>query len=138
MHSIDQFLTSVTTGLRVFGVSIEKILEDGADAMESGGSLANFSKAATDIGGGSVNVLSTAGIFIAIVAIIIAGIGLMLSNSNTRDESKKKIISAFGGVLIIGGAVALVTLLFNLGGSFFKEQSDALAPVTNTIGLWLR
>ena len=138
MHSLDQFFIGAITGRIVSGVSIEKILEDGADAMETGGSLAKFSKAASDIGGGSVNVLTTAAIFIAIIAVISSGIALMLSNSTNRDEKKQKILHVIGGILLVGGGVALVTLLYNLGSSFFKEQSNSLAPAAGIIGLWLR
>ena len=104
----------------ILALSVESVLEDGKDAMESGGAFAEQSTVVDQLFGGVYHLTYKAGIYIVMVMFIVTGIGLFVASSNERGERKTKLLWGAGATIIIGGVGLIVTFLSNLGVGIFS------------------
>lgn len=63
------------------------------------------------LGSGAISIATRAGMFIAIVAMIGCGIGLIISNAQKREEAKEKLIWGLIGAGIVFAATGIINLV---------------------------
>ena len=106
------------------GLSVQSVLESGQSAMETGGAFSEQTGKVDQIGGGLYHIIFKGGIYIALIAVALAGVKLMLSNSATRDEAKRSLFWTGLGVAILAGAVAIVMVLSDIGTGMANDLSS--------------
>lgn len=67
----------------------------------------------SQIGGQIANILTTIGIVIAVIVILILGIKYMMGSASEKAEYKKTMIPYLVGAVLILGGSAIVKLVFN-------------------------
>lgn len=72
------------------------------------------------LGGSAISVITRIGMFVAVIAMIACGIGLIVSNANQREEMKTRLIWGLIGSAIIFAATAIINLVqATVGGMGF-------------------
>ena len=69
------------------------------------------------IGGNIVNMLTTAGIVIAVIVLLILGIKYMMGSASEKAEYKKTMIPYLVGAILIFGASAITKVVVSLGSN---------------------
>ena len=98
----------------LLNIDVKSIIEKGQQSVNTGGSLSKFSDKVDDLGGGSFNVVSKIGIWIAAIFLIIAVIKFFGGNSTTTNEAKGQIIRVVIGVVLIASGTAAIIWLSTL------------------------
>lgn len=98
--------------------SIQDIINGGSKLEDS--ALAPLGNKVNEFGGGSYHLLIKIGGFVLVIALVIAGIALIFSNAQNRNESKSRIVAIVAGGILIFGAVAIATLIQTIGGGLFN------------------
>jgi hypothetical protein len=104
-------------------LTAKSIVDSAKASPDDGGSFSNVSKAVDDLGGAGYKIVFKAGIYIGLVMIMAAGIGLIVSNSNTRNEKKSSIIWKIVGIVMVVAAPATIILLESLGKGLFSSAN---------------
>lgn len=101
--------------------SVKDILAGGKDLENS--DLSALGEQADNLGGGAYNLVFKASVYIIVIGLILAGLKLAFSNSNTRTEAKGNIVWAIIGAIFVFGAVGIVIFLQTLGGGLFSSTA---------------
>ena len=125
-HSVGNTINSlaVAASNRLL-LNVETILNDAKDA-EVSGSLKTLSDKATEFGSAGYHIGFLIGTFAALIALIAAGICLMFSNGNDRDEAKKKIIWTIVGAVVVFGAASAVVLISQSSQDLFATGTGSV------------
>ena len=67
------------------------------------------------IGGKIVNVISTAGVVVAVIVLLVLGIKYMMGSASEKAEYKKTMIPYLVGAILIFGASAITKVVVALG-----------------------
>ncbi len=102
-------------------LTARSIVESAQASPDDGGKFSEISKAADDLGGAGYKIVFKAGIYIGLVMIMGAGIGLIVSSSNTRNEKKSSIIWKIVGIVMVVAAPSAIILLETLGKGLFAD-----------------
>lgn len=104
-------------------LTVSDVIESGQSAMSDGGAFAEQTGKIDQIGGGLYHVFFKGAIYIGLLCVIGAGVKLMISNANTRDEAKRSLFWTGLGMVIVAGAVIFVTLLADIGTGLAQDLS---------------
>jgi hypothetical protein len=96
-------------------MDVNEVLKGGSDAMKNGGSLSAASGQVDQLGGGAYHIVYKAGIYIAVVMLVVSGIAIIFSNSQTREDGKKTFIWRVLGAILIFAAISLVVIAQKIG-----------------------
>jgi len=108
----------------MLGMDMNALLNEAVEAANSAGGSEGTQQIkgkVLEIGGGFISISMLVGIIIAVIAMIIGFIGLMLSNDNTRNSSKNKIIFIIIGVVGLVSTVGLISMAIAASGMFALE-----------------
>ncbi len=72
----------------------------------------------TDIGNQIIGVITTVGVVVAVVVLLILGIKYMMGSASEKAEYKKTMIPYLVGAILIFGASAITKVVVSLGTSF--------------------
>lgn len=72
----------------------------------------------TDIGNQIIGVITTVGVVVAVVVLLILGIKYMMGSASEKAEYKKTMIPYLVGAILIFGASAITRVVVSLGTSF--------------------
>lgn len=87
-------------------------IEDILDQMNTAGESTDANGVAS-IGGQVASVITTAGIVIAVIVLLVLGIKYMIGSASEKAEYKKTMIPYIVGAVLILGASGIVKLLFS-------------------------
>lgn len=109
---IDRFLINAAAGfsnIQVADNSVTSIIQEATDA---GADKANEINAKVDVlGGSAISIVTRVGMLVAVIAMIGCGIGLIVSNSQKREEHKEKFIWGLVGSFIIFAATGIINIV---------------------------
>ena len=71
-----------------------------------------------NVGGNIVSIVTTIGIIVAVVVLLVLGIKYMMGSASEKAEYKKTMIPYLVGALLIFGASAITRVVVSLGTSF--------------------
>lgn len=95
------------------------------DVIESGSknstALNGLNDQVDQFGGGAFNILQKFSIYSLVIAVILGGLALVFSNAGNRSDAKSKILYVIIGGAIVFGAVGIVGLLQQVGGTMFNN-----------------
>ena len=72
----------------------------------------------TDIGNQIIGVITTVGVVVAVVVLLILGIKYMMGSASEKAEYKKTMIPYLVGAILIFGASAITQVVVSLGTNF--------------------
>lgn len=100
--------------------SVEEVIENGSGAMEDGGALSDMGNKVDELGGAATNVTYKAVIWLFIIGIFGAAVGLYFSSSSDRVDKKTSLIyKAFAAILAFAG-VGIIGFMATIGGGLFN------------------
>lgn len=102
-------------------LTARSIVESAQSSPDDGGKFSEISKAADEVGGAAYKITFKAGIYIGLVAVMVAGIGLIIASSNTRNEKKGAIVWKIVGIVMVVAAPSAIILLETLGKGLFTD-----------------
>lgn len=119
------FLDSGLIWMRCHTIAaVTSIISDVDEAMQNTANSADMTeingKVDTLFGGG-ISVGTRIGVYLAIIAIICFGIGLLFANSQTKQEKKSEVLPKAIGIVCIIAPVAILTVFeLAVNGVFAK------------------
>lgn len=99
-----------------FSMSVEDIINNGREKSTVFNGLEDQ---VDEFGGGAVNLVHKGAVYLILLAILFAGIGLIWSNTGNRGDAKSKILWIVVGALLIFGSLSLAVLLESVGANLF-------------------
>ena len=75
----------------------------------------------TDIGNRIIGVITTVGVVVAVVVLLVLGIKYMMGSASEKAEYKKTMIPYLVGAILIFGASAITKVVVSLGTNFNKS-----------------
>lgn len=72
-----------------------------------------------NLGNGGVMIATRVGMFIAVICMIGCGIGLIISNSQKREEAKEKLIWGLIGSIVVFAATGIINLVQSAANGLF-------------------
>jgi len=106
------------------GMSVESVLESGKNSMEDGGPLSGLSTKVDELGGGSYHLIRKGGVYIILICVALAGLGLVFAPAHERGEKKNSLIWKVVGAVIFFAAVAIVIMLETVGTGLFESTTE--------------
>ena len=117
---IDHVLITLRAALLT---SVEEILQNGENAMADGGPLSGQSTKVDELGGGSYHLIRKGGVYIILICVAVAGLGLVFAPAHERGEKKNSLIWKIVGAIIFFAAVAIVVMLETVGSGLFEATA---------------
>jgi len=105
-----------------FGVllteSVKDIIDSGSSLEDS--ALNPLGSKVSEFGGGTYHLLIKISAYVVVIGLMVAGLKLIFSNVQNRNEAKGNIVSIVIGGVLIFGAVAIAALIQTIGGGLFN------------------
>lgn len=103
----------------VASISTISMATSGINAKDIAGSLTGTKSDAqgqvTDIGNQIIGILTTVGVVVAVVVLLILGIKYMMGSASEKAEYKKTMIPYLVGAILIFGASAITKVVVSIG-----------------------
>lgn len=81
----------------------------------------DFESKVDEIGATGVNLGTKIGVYLAILVVVITGIGLMFASGKDRDDKKTSAIYRIVGIVLVVSAVAIVGIIEIFANSLFTK-----------------
>lgn len=93
-------------------------MDPGSIAEELTGTESGAQESVTNIGNQIIGVITTIGVVVAVVVLLVLGIKYMIGSASEKAEYKKTMIPYLVGAILIFGASAITKVVVSLGTSF--------------------
>lgn len=117
MNKLDYFYLKA---LNSMALSVESVLEDGKEAMESGGAFAEQSGVIDKVFGGAYHLTYKAAFYLVMIGFIVFGVGLFFASTQERSEKKKQLLWGAGAAIIVGCAGSIIAFVVDFGKGVFS------------------
>ena len=96
-------------------ISMATDVDAGAIADSLKGTTSSAQNQVTSIGNQIIGILTTAGVVVAVVVLLILGIKYMMGSASEKAEYKKTMIPYLVGAILIFGASAITKVVVSIG-----------------------
>lgn len=96
-------------------ISMATSVDPGAIAGELKGTQSSAQGQVTNIGNQIIGILTTVGVVVAVVVLLILGIKYMMGSASEKAEYKKTMIPYLVGAVLIFGASAITKVVVSIG-----------------------
>lgn len=96
-------------------ISMATSVDAGKIAGDLKGTTSSAQNQVTDIGNQIIGILTTVGVVVAVVVLLILGIKYMMGSASEKAEYKKTMIPYLVGAILIFGASAITKVVVSIG-----------------------
>ena len=97
---------------------IQQILDNASTLEES--DISELGVQVDNLGGGAYHLVYKLGVYAVIIGLVIAGLKLVFSNAQNRQDAKSNILYTILGGVLIFAAVSIVIFLQTVGSGLFS------------------
>lgn len=104
--------------------AVTNIVSEVGDAMKEGetsSEMANINNKVDTFFGGGISIGTRVGVYLAVIAIVAFGIGLLFANNQTKQDKKGEVLPKAIGIVCIIAPVSLLTIFELVVNGVFAE-----------------